>query len=86
MDPITISDKNIELTSSAKLVGFIVSKDLKWNPNTVCMQENSNSTILSTETCSSTMEGLAGFLYNLYTASRRTCMPSFPSCFAAIFV
>ena len=31
MDPITINDKNMEVVSSAKLLGVIVSNDLKWN-------------------------------------------------------
>ena len=30
-DPITINNKNCELVSSAKLLGLIVSNDLKWN-------------------------------------------------------
>ena len=31
MDAITINDKNIEIVSSAKLLGVIVSDNLRWN-------------------------------------------------------
>ena len=31
VDPITINDKQIEVVSSAKLLGVLISDDLKWN-------------------------------------------------------
>ena len=35
VDPITINDKQIEVVSSAKLSGVLVSDDLKWNVHVI---------------------------------------------------
>ena len=83
--PITINDKNIEVVSSAKLLGLIVSNDLKWNAHieSICKKVATFLRQLS-ETFSTTMH--SALLYNLYPASRRVCIISFPSCFTAISV
>ena len=89
VDHITINDKQIEVVSSAKLLGVVVSDNLRWNAHceSLC-KKGCDAPVLpkTAKACKSSTQGYASFLYNMYTLCIRICVPSFSSFFAAISV
>ena len=85
VDHITINDKQIEVVPSAKLLGVVVSENLRWNAHieSICKKAATRLYFLK---LLKRAKGYVTFLYNLYTPCFRICVPSLSSFLATISV
>ena len=77
VEPVTINDKQIEAVSSAKLLGVLVSDDLKWNVHVNYICKKTATRLYFLKQLKGQSEGYVTVLYNMYSSRRRVCVPRF---------
>ena len=87
LEPITVNNTNIEVVPSAKLLGVMISNDLKWNVHVemICKKVAARLYVLrQLKRAKVPTSHPSKFLHYLQTPSCRVCMSSLSYCSTAI--